>query len=321
MSSSVLYDAPGPRARRRSRIISYVVGAVLAAGVALLIWQLGQPRTTVNGAELTGLWSPERWDFARDVQFWRRLIIDGLVMGTLRVAAVAAVLAIIIGVLFSFLRTARQAWIRIPTTIVLEFFRGMPVLLMMLFLLLALATDGYWAAVGALAIYNGAIIGEALRAGVVALPKGQREAGLSLGLTPFKTRMLIEFPQAFRQMMPIILAQLVVLLKDTSLAYVVAFPEILRISTQLRDAYGSTKVSFSLFVIVLAVYLAVNLTLSNLARWLARRTGPQAVGARRKGTKKGGPNERPSGGEVGTDTALLNISGSAPAGMTGHHER
>lgn len=321
MSSSVLYDAPGPKARRRSRIISYVVAALLALAAVWLVYTLGQPRTTANGATLTGLWSPERWEFARDVVFWRRIIFDGLIMGTLRVAGLAAILAIAIGVLFSFLRTARQPWIRIPATIILEFFRGMPVLLMMLFVLLALATDGFWAAVAALAVYNGAIIGEALRAGIVALPRGQREAGLSLGMTPLATRMLIEFPQAFRQMMPIIVAQLVVLLKDTSLAYVVAFPEILRISQQLRDYYGSTKVSFSLFVIVLAIYLAVNLALSNLARWLARRTGPQAVGARRKGTKKGGPGMAPTPGEVGTDTALLTISGSAPSGMTGHHER
>lgn len=321
MSSSVLYDAPGPKARRRSRIISYAVTAALVLIAALFIWQLGQPRTTAQGTVLTGLWSPERWDFARDAAVWRRILIDGLLMGTLRVAAVAAVLALLVGILFSFLRTARQSWIRIPTAIILEFFRGMPVLLMMLFILLALATDGYWAAVGALAIYNGAIIGEALRAGIAALPKGQREAGLSLGMTPFRTRMLIEFPQAFRQMLPIIVAQLVVLLKDTSLAYVVAFPEILRISQQLRDTLGSTKVSFSLFAIVLVIYLAVNLALSALARWLAHRTGPRAVGARRRGNKKDGPDAAPVPGEVGTDTALLTISGSAPAGMTGHRQR
>lgn len=317
MSSSVLYDAPGPRGRRRSHIISIVVGVLMVAGIGWLVWQLGQPRTTANGAVLTGLWSPERWDFARDVVVWRRLLVDGLLMGTLRVAAPAALLALAIGVAFSFLRTARQRWIRIPAAIILEFFRGMPVLLMMLFIMLALATGGYWAAVFALGVYNGAIIGEALRAGVASLPKGQREAGLSLGLTPFRMRFLIEFPQAFRQMLPIVVAQLVVLLKDSSLAYVVAFPEILRVSQQLRDTLGSTKVSFSLFLIVLVIYLAVNLSLSWLARRLARGRGRQAVGARRRGTKKGGPNETPEAGEIGTDTSLLSISGSAPTGMTG----
>ena len=271
MSASVLYDAPGPKTRARSRLISYISFAVIAGAFIWLIVALALPRTTVNGVVLTGVFSPERWEFALDVQFWRRLLIDGLLMGTLRVAALAAVLAVLIGIAFSFGRTARSPLIRVPVAIILELFRGMPVLLMMLFILLVMKTSGYWAAVGALAIYNGAIIGEALRAGIAALPRGQREAGLSLGLTPFKTRMLIEFPQAFRQMLPIIVAQLVVLLKDTSLAYIVAYPEILRISQQLRDFYGSTKVSFSLFAIVLVIYLGVNLTLSAFARWLANR--------------------------------------------------
>ena len=315
MSASVLYDAPGPKTRQRSRIISIVTTSVLVVAFGALIFALGQPRTTAGGTVLDGLWAPERWEFARDVQFWRRVLVDGLLLGTLRVAGLAAVLAIIIGVLFSFGRTARQAWIRIPVAIILEFFRGMPVLLMMLFILLALATDGYWAAVGALAIYNGAIIGEALRAGIVALPRGQREAGLSLGLTPFMTRMLIEFPQAFRQMLPIIVAQLVVLLKDTSLAYIVAYPEMLRISQQLRDFYGSTKVSFSIFLIVLVIYLAVNLLLSWFARWIAHRTGPRAVGGKRHGSKKDGPDPAPPRGERGNDTALLSV-GMAD-GLTG----
>lgn len=284
-ASSVLYDAPGPRMRARSRLISYIALAVILGGLAWLIISLALPRTTVNGVVLTGVFSPERWEFALDVQFWRRLLIDGLLIGTLRVAALAAVLAVLIGIAFSFGRTARSPLIRVPVAIILELFRGLPVLLMMLFILLVMATSGYWAAVGALAIYNGAIIGEALRAGIAGLPRGQREAGLSLGLTPFKTRILIEFPQAFRQMLPIIVAQLVVLLKDTSLAYIVAYPEILRISQQLRDFYGSTKVSFSLFAIVFAIYLAVNLALSAFARWLSKRTAStSSVGTVQAGT-------------------------------------
>ena len=191
-------------------------------------------------------------------------------------AAVAAVGAVLLGILISFARTARALWIRYPMVVVLEFLRGMPVLLMMLFILLIFSTGSYLAGVFALILYNGAIIGEALRAGIAALPKGQREAGLAIGLGPIRTRMSIEFPQAFRQMLPIIVAQLVVLLKDTSLAYVVSYPEILRVSGYLKDYYGSTRYSFSIFAVVLLTYLAVNFTLSAIARWLARRSGPQA---------------------------------------------
>ena len=99
-------------------------------------------------------------------------------------AAVAAVFAMAIGIAFSFARTASSAWIRTPTAVILEFFRGMPVLLMMLFILLVFSTGSFWAGVAALAIYNGALIGEALRAGIQALPRGQREGGLAIGLTP-----------------------------------------------------------------------------------------------------------------------------------------
>lgn len=275
-AANVLYDAPGPKIRRLSLGLSVLIGLGVVALLGWFIWRLGQPRTTVNGAVLTGLWDPSRWDIFEDPRVWEGLLMRGLLMGTLRAAALAAVLALILGTILCFARGARSAWIRVPTTIILEFFRGMPVLLMMLFILLAMKTGGYWAVVLALSVYNGAIIGEALRAGIASLPRGQREAGLSLGLTSTASKLIIEFPQAFRQMLPIIVAQLVVLLKDTSLGYVVAYPEILRVSYQLKDYYGSTQYSFSIFLVVLVVYLIVNFTLSALARWLAKRGGPKS---------------------------------------------
>ena len=270
-TANVLYDAPGPKARRLSRVTSILLGLAIVAILAWFIWALGRPRTTVHGTVLSGLWDPARWDIFLDGEVWHGLLWRGLVMGTLRAAALAAVLALIIGVLFSFARTARSAWIRVPSTIILEFFRGMPVLLMMLFILLAMATSGFWAVVWALAVYNGAIIGEAMRAGIKSLPRGQREAGLSLGLTPLRSRLLIELPQAIKQMSPIIVAQLVVLLKDTSLGYVVAYPEILRVSNQLKDYFGSTQYSFSIFLVSVAIYLIINFSLSAVARFLSRR--------------------------------------------------
>jgi glutamate transport system permease protein len=272
MSSSVLYDVPGPRARARSRAFSIVGAVVLAAGLAWLILTLGGPRTSANGAVQPGLWDVTRWDIFLDVQVW--LALGRGVLATLKMAGIAAVLAMILGILFSFGRTSEKSWIRVPTTVLLEFVRGMPVLLMMLFILLVFATAPLTAGVAALAIYNGAIIGEALRAGIASLPRGQREAGLAIGLTPVGTRLRIEFPQAFRQMLPIIIAQLVVLLKDTSLAYIVNYPELLRTGiTYLSNFYGN-RYFFSLFLVVLAIYLAINLLLSWLARLIARRTAP-----------------------------------------------
>ena len=275
MSQSVLYDAPGPRAIRRSRIISVVSAVLIALGIAWLIFTLAAPRETAGGSTQVGLFDPSRWDILLDLAFWRA--IGRGVLGTLQMAGVAAVLAMIIGILFSFGRTARTAWIRVPTAVLLEFFRGMPVLLMMLFVLLVFASGAYVAGVAALAVYNGALIGEILRAGIASLPRGQAEAGLAIGLTPIKTRFLIEFPQAFRQMLPIIIAQMVVLLKDTALAYIVGYPELLRIGVNnLANFYGN-RYFFTLFFVVLVIYLAINLSLSWVARFVARRTGSKSV--------------------------------------------
>jgi glutamate transport system permease protein len=272
MSTSILYDAPGPKTKRNSTIASVISALAI---LALLVWVyfiLAAPRVSANGAEQPGLFDPSRTDILSDPEVWGAF--GRGVLNTLRMAGVAAVLAIIVGILFSFGRTAASKWVRIPTSILLEFFRGIPLLLLIFFVFLLFSTGSYWAGVLGLAIYNGAIIGEALRAGISSLPKGQREGGLSVGLTSLQTRFIIEFPQAFRQMLPIILAQLVVLLKDTSLAYVVAYPELSRIIKELQNFYGS-RYLFTLFAVGLVIYLVMNVSLSYIARYIAKRSGPK----------------------------------------------
>ena len=189
-------------------------------------------------------------------------------------------LAVALGVLFSLMRSSSIGWVRIPTAILIEFFRGMPVLLMMLFILLVGGTGQYWAVVAALAVYNGALIGEALRAGLVALPRGQREAALSLGMRPLQSKMLVEFPQAFRQMLPIIVAQLVVLLKDTSLGYIVGYQELLRVTLNNLGSFYGNRYLFTLWCITFLLYLIMNLSLSWFARWLSKRTASKSSGQR-----------------------------------------
>jgi glutamate transport system permease protein len=306
MSTNVLFDVPGPKARRRSLIVSIAATVLLAAGLIWLFLTLAAPRVSANGVESPGMFDPTRWDIIADGRMWNAILVRGLLEGTLRMAVVAAVLALAFGVVFSFARTAANKWIRIPAAVLLEFFRGMPVLLLMLFILLVFTTGSYWAGVAGLAIYNGAIIGEALRSGIQSLPKGQRESGLAIGLTPVQTRFRIEFPQAFRQMLPIIIAQLVVLLKDTSLAYIIAYPELLNIGLrQLPTTYGN-RYFFTFFFIVLVVYLGVNLLLSWLARVVAHRT---SAGTKTK--RKGGPTV------VGVDTAAMNAVMPDASGSSG----
>ena len=219
--ASVLYDAPGPKARARSRVISVVGVLAIAALLGWVIYRLAIPQVAANGAETPPILDPTRWTPLAEPQVWTQMAKG--VGATLGAAAVGMVGALVLAVLFAFGRLASSKLIRVPVAIVLEFFRGMPVLLMMLFILLVASTGAFIAVVIALIVYNGAILGEALRAGILSLNKGQREAGLSIGLTPTRTRLLIELPQAFTQMLPIIMAQLVVLLKDTSLGYIVGY--------------------------------------------------------------------------------------------------
>ncbi len=265
--ATVLYDAPGPKARARSRVISIVGLLLVLCLLAWLLVRLSQPQVAVNGNETPGMLDPSRWDVLAYTEVWQAIGIG--VLNTLRAAAVAMIGAIIVGMLFSLARLSEKRLIRLPATVLLEFFRGMPVLLMMLFILLVASTGAFWAVVIALTVYNGAIIGEALRAGIVSLNRGQREAGLSIGLTPLRTRMLIEFPQAFTQMLPIIIAQLVVLLKDTSLGYIVAYPELAKSVKDMSNFYGNSYM-FSFWVVAVTLYLGINLSVSWLGRRMAR---------------------------------------------------
>lgn len=264
--TNVLYDVPGPKARRRSLIISIGVVILVAALLSYVVFTLAAQ----------GIFNADRWDVFNDPLVWERLFIG--LRTTLSIAAVAAVGAIVLGMIFSLLRISERKAVRIPTTIVLEFFRGMPVLLMILFILLLFSLEAYWSVVWALVIYNGAIIGEALRSGLASLPKGQREAGLAIGLRGLQSRLLVEFPQAFRTMLPIIVAQLVVLLKDTALGYIVGVPELVRSGRLLAEFFGAGRYSFSFFFVMVGMFLVVNLTLSTIARLIASRTS----GYRRK---------------------------------------
>ncbi|MFE5410431.1 amino acid ABC transporter permease [Microbacterium sp. NPDC056569] len=306
--TSVLFDAPGPRARRFSLILSIVSLILIVAIAVWVVMLLAAPRES-GGITLPGMFDPSRWNIFLDPEVWGS--IGRGVIATLQAAAVAAVGAIILGIVFSLLRSSAIGWVRIPTAWLLEFLRGMPVLLMMLFILLVASTGAFWAVVIALVLYNGTLIGEALRAGLAALPRGQREAALSIGMREFQSKMLVEFPQAFRQMLPIIVAQLVVLLKDTSLGFIVGYNEIIRtMMNNLASFYGN-RYLFSLFVVCLVIYLIINLSLSWFARWLARRT---ASGGRKGG--RGRVVEDPT-----NPAALLHVEAEADTAAEGPSAR
>ncbi|MEV7472629.1 ABC transporter permease subunit [Arthrobacter sp. KFRI-F3372] len=263
--SSVLYDVPGPKARRIS-LIGSIVGSLLILG--LLAW-------IIMTFAQQGIFEGRRWQIFTRADVWT-LLANGL-GATLSAAALAAVIAFPLGLLLCLLRISDAAFIRIPTRVVLEFLRGMPVVLMMLFVLLGFGTSPFIAVVTGLVLYNSAVFAEIIRAGIQSLPKGQREAGLAIGLTSFKSRMLIELPQAVRRMMPSLVAQMVVLLKDTSLGYIVAYGELLRAVQVMADFLG-TQFLFPIFFVAAAIYIAINILVSRIAVWIERRGSKKAAG-------------------------------------------
>ncbi|MDZ4352445.1 MAG: amino acid ABC transporter permease [Arthrobacter sp.] len=263
--SSVLYDVPGPKARRVS-LIGSIIGAVAIAG--LLWW-------AISILAQQGIFEAERWAVFQIPDVWA--LIGNGILATLTAAAVAAVIAFPLGLVLCLMRISDVAWIRIPTRIVLEFLRGMPVVLMMFFVLLVFATGSFVAVVAGLVLYNAAIFAEIIRAGIQSLPKGQREAGLAIGLTSFASRRSIELPQAIRRMLPSLVAQLVVLLKDTSLGYIVSYEELLRKVQIMADFLGPDYL-FPVFFVAAAIYIAINFSVSRLAIWIEKRGSKKAAG-------------------------------------------
>src|SRR5690606_29673993 len=150
------------------------------------------------------------------------VLLEGM-LATLKVAVVASVLAMAVGVVFALLRLSSKKIVSVPGTIVLEFFRGVPVLLLIfaMFLLFGNEIGSFWSVVFGLTLYNGMVLAEIIRAGILAVPTGQREAAMAIGLRPGQVMSLVLMPQALRAMMPTIIAQIVVLLKDSALGFIV----------------------------------------------------------------------------------------------------
>jgi len=264
MSEAVLYDAAGPRGRRRILLGSVAGGVLVAVVIGVAIARLASK----------GVFEAERWQVLTR-QDLLELLGRGLA-ATLRAAALAMVLAMAVGGLLAVGRLSRRrcpagaagAWV--------ELFRGLPLLLLILFLFLGLPAAGvtistFWALVGGLTLYSSAVVGEIFRAGILSLPRGQTEAAYAIGLRRGQTLRLILIPQAVRRMLPALISQLVTLLKDTSLGFVIAYAELLRVGRNAVEFLGGPY-SIPVYTAIAVVYIAVNASLSLLARWLDRRT-------------------------------------------------
>ncbi|GAA4079215.1 MULTISPECIES: amino acid ABC transporter permease [Actinomadura] len=323
--ANVLFDAPGPRAQARNRVLTVVSAVAVLALVAALVWRLAD-KDQFQGR----LWKPFiEW------QVWDNLILPGL-WNTLKAAVIASVLAMLFGAVFGLARLSDHWWIRVPAGAVVEFFRAIP-LLILIFLAFFLpnkispviaesplgqfqrlsvdyffsifgveinagtiTVPAFAAVVFGLVMYNGSVLAEVVRAGVLSVPRGQAEAAYSIGLRKNGVMRLVLLPQAITVMMPAIVSQLVVLLKDTALGFIIAYAELLQAGfKQIPPNYNNNIIQAGLVVAV--IYIAINMALSRVATWLEGRSRrSRKTSAKTMGTGTGAP---PAPGMAATGSA------------------
>ncbi|MCT7659504.1 amino acid ABC transporter permease [Mycobacterium deserti] len=264
-SASVLFDAPGPRARARNWIFNIVTALV----VLLAIW------VVYSKLSAKGQLDAAKWEPFLTSNLWTTYVLPG-VQGTLTAAAVSITLALVLGFVLGVGRMSTHPAISWPCSVFVEFFRAVPVLIMMLFAyslyaLYDVFPSKHLALAGVitgLTLYNGAVIAEIVRAGVNALPRGQSEAASALGMQWGQTMRAILLPQAITSMLPVLISQLVVVLKDSAIGYIITFLEMVRQGVQLGAAYGNLLPAL---IVIAILMISVNFALSWFATRMERR--------------------------------------------------
>ncbi|MBC9718318.1 amino acid ABC transporter permease [Streptomyces sp. TRM66268-LWL] len=276
--SSVLYDIPGPRAKRRNLLVS----AVFLALLGLAAWWAISVFADKGQLEWT-LWEP----FVT-AEAWTTYLLPGLA-NTLKAAALSMVIALPLGAVLGIARLSDHIWVRGPATVIVEFFRAIPVLILMVFAnqyfadywSLTISTEDrpMYAVVTGLVLYNASVLAEIVRAGILSLPKGQTEAAKAIGLRKNQTMRFVLLPQAVTAMLPAIVSQLVVIVKDTALGgAMLSFTELLNSRKTLASFYGNVIPSF---IVVALIFIVLNLILTTFASWLEKRLrrGKRSTGA------------------------------------------
>ena len=255
-----LFGAPSPQARALTRLMSAVSAALLlllAAGVVYQFHTAGQLEAR--------FWSffawPTTWAF----------LAKGL-LGTLASAAMAALIALSLGLVLLLGRQARTRLVRWPSVAVIEFLRGTPTLLLIYVCFLVLPSAGvklstYWMITLPIGLSTAAVVAEVYRAGVLAVPRGQTDAARSLGLTEAQVFFSVVFPQALRYIVPALVAQLVIVVKDTTFGYVVTYGELMQNARVLIANYNSLV---PVYLVVAALYCLVNYAISRASKRLGR---------------------------------------------------
>jgi glutamate transport system permease protein len=270
---SVLFDAPGPQARLRHRIMTVIAGLILLGLILLILRGLANPENN----QLTA----EKWAPFLTSEAWLYYYLPGI-GATLLAAAVSVVLALVLGLLLGMGRLSELTPLRWFCSVFVEFFRAVPVLMMMLFAYFGLQQVGLFgptlifiSVVIGLTFYNASVIAELVRAGVGSLPSGQREAGLAIGMTPNQTLAIVLLPQAITAMLPSMISQLVVILKDSALGYWINYLELLNQAKSFGTYQANT---IPALIVAAVIYIVLNYGLSRLASVVEYRLKTRSKG-------------------------------------------
>jgi len=263
--TAVLFDVPGPKARTR-----HALGGVVAVLVLILV--LG---FVVYRLAATGQFSGAKWEWIlyENIQ----LTVLGAIGNTLAAFGLGAVLALALGALLALGRLSNRAALRGVAAAIVEFFRAVPLLVLMFIFYYGLpavqvTVSPYVAVVLALTLYNGSVLAEIFRAGVLALPRGQSEAAYALGMSKSQVLGSVLVPQALRSMLPTVVSQLVVLLKDSALGFLITYPELLYQAQLLGGDGNLGRPLVQVALVAAAVYITLCLLLTALATFLERRS-------------------------------------------------
>ncbi|MET8767934.1 amino acid ABC transporter permease [Streptomyces sp. NPDC004658] len=257
--ATALYDVPGPRTRRRHAVyavVSTVVILALLAWILYLLFATGQFTYTK--------WMPFAYEGIQE------LLLRGL-GNTLKAFALAAVLSLALGGLLATGRLSDHRPVRWLATVVVEFFRAMPVLVMIFFIFVALKVQPLPALVAGLTLYNGSVLAEVFRSGVNAVERGQREAAFALGMRKSQVMAHVLVPQAVRAMLPAIISQLVVALKDTSLGFLITYEEFLHAGKLIASNLDYDLPFIPVVMVISPIYIGMCMLLSWCADWVSRR--------------------------------------------------
>ncbi|MDT0436162.1 MULTISPECIES: amino acid ABC transporter permease [Streptomyces] len=257
--ATALYDLPGPRTRRRHRFYGVLSAVVL---LALIGWILHL------------LFDTDQFTYTKWMPFEYKGIQELLLRGlgnTLKAFAIAGALSVALGGLLAAGRLSDHRPVRWSATAVVEFFRAMPVLVMIFFVFVALKVQPLPALVTGLTLYNGSVLAEVFRSGVGSVERGQREAAFALGMRKSQVMAYVLVPQAVRAMLPAIISQLVVALKDTSLGYLITYEEFLHAGKLIASNLDYDLPFIPVVMVISPIYIGMCMLLSWFAGRVSRR--------------------------------------------------